>query len=318
MCTSSTARWRSARSTSPARWPASCCAASASTIRRDSCSTSTPTSPGIPCHVLRLSFTGEASFELHHPSTHSVELWQALMAAGRDLGVRPHGLQALFALRLEKGHVIVGMDTEMDSTPRRLNMDWAVKLDKPDVHRPHRAVAHRGPRRSPPAVRAHDGRAGAGRRRADLGRRRDRRSRHVELPVTRPRHDGDARLAEAHAVRRHRDHRRPRGTRSPTPRSTTRRVPVRAPEPLHGLRVVAKPAAIDAAVLPDGATLLRIAPDDAIVTGCRQRSPSTIAFAIVEPEYAFVHWRLTPARVRRRRAPHRVAAARQRANSAKA
>ena len=85
---------------------------------------------GIPCHVLRLSFTGEASFELHHPSTYSVELWQALMAAGRDMGVRPHGLQALFALRLEKGHVIVGMDTEMDSTPRRLNMDWAVKLDK--------------------------------------------------------------------------------------------------------------------------------------------------------------------------------------------
>ncbi len=87
---------------------------------------------GVPCHVLRLSFTGEASFELHHPRTHSVELWQALMAAGSDLGVRPHGLQALFALRLEKGHVIVGMDTEMDSTPRRLNMDWAVKLDKPD------------------------------------------------------------------------------------------------------------------------------------------------------------------------------------------
>jgi sarcosine oxidase subunit alpha len=87
---------------------------------------------GIPCHVIRLSFTGEASFELHHPSTQSVELWQALMAAGRDLGIRPHGLQALFALRLEKGHVIVGMDTEMDSTPRRLNMDWAVKLDKAD------------------------------------------------------------------------------------------------------------------------------------------------------------------------------------------
>jgi sarcosine oxidase subunit alpha len=87
---------------------------------------------GIPCHVLRLSFTGEASFELHHPRTYSVELWHALMAAGADLGVKPHGLQALFALRLEKGHVIVGMDTEMDSTPRRLDMEWAVKLDKPN------------------------------------------------------------------------------------------------------------------------------------------------------------------------------------------
>jgi sarcosine oxidase subunit alpha len=87
---------------------------------------------GVPCHVMRLSFTGEASFELHHPRTQSVELWRTLMDAGRDLGVRPHGLQALFALRLEKGHVIVGMDTELDSTPRRLNMEWAVKLDKAD------------------------------------------------------------------------------------------------------------------------------------------------------------------------------------------
>jgi glycine cleavage system aminomethyltransferase T len=87
---------------------------------------------GVPCHVMRLSFTGEASFELHHPVQHSVELWSALMEAGSDLGIVPHGLQALFALRLEKGHVIVGMDTELDSTPRRLGMDWAVKMDKPE------------------------------------------------------------------------------------------------------------------------------------------------------------------------------------------
>lgn len=86
---------------------------------------------GVDCHVMRLSFTGEASFELHHPVAHSVELWRALMEAGRDLEVHPHGLQALFALRLEKGHVIVGMDTDLDSTPRRIGMDWAVKMDKP-------------------------------------------------------------------------------------------------------------------------------------------------------------------------------------------
>ena len=40
------------------------------------------------------------------------------------------GLQALFGLRCEKGHIIVGQDTELDSSPRRVNMDWAVKLDK--------------------------------------------------------------------------------------------------------------------------------------------------------------------------------------------
>ena len=80
---------------------------------------------------MRLSFTGEAAFELHHPVDRSVELWRALLDAGRDLGIRPHGLQALFGLRLEKGHVIVGMDTELDTTPHRLGMDWAVRMDKP-------------------------------------------------------------------------------------------------------------------------------------------------------------------------------------------
>jgi sarcosine oxidase subunit alpha len=86
---------------------------------------------GVPCHVMRLSFTGEAAFELHHPIDRSVELWRALMELGDDIGIRPHGLKALFGLRLEKGHVIVGMDSEMDSTPRRLGMDWAVRMDKP-------------------------------------------------------------------------------------------------------------------------------------------------------------------------------------------
>ncbi len=87
---------------------------------------------GVPCHVMRLSFTGEASFELHHPVDRSVELWRTLMAYGRDLGIAPHGLQALQGLRLEKGHVIVGQDSELDSTPRRLGMEWAVKMEKPD------------------------------------------------------------------------------------------------------------------------------------------------------------------------------------------
>ncbi len=86
---------------------------------------------GMPCHIMRLSFTGEASFEIHHPIDRSIDLWRALLAVGKDLGIKPHGLQALFALRLEKGHVIIGMDTELDTTPRRLGMDWAVNMDKP-------------------------------------------------------------------------------------------------------------------------------------------------------------------------------------------
>ncbi|MBA2632523.1 MAG: (2Fe-2S)-binding protein [Chloroflexi bacterium] len=87
---------------------------------------------GVPCHVMRLSFTGEMSFELHHSVDRSVELWRALLSHGRDLGILPHGLQALQGLRLEKGNVIVGMDSELDSTPRRLGMEWAVKMEKSD------------------------------------------------------------------------------------------------------------------------------------------------------------------------------------------
>src|SRR4029453_14097701 len=86
---------------------------------------------GVPCHVMRLSFTGEASFELHHAIDRSVELWRALLALGADMDVVPHGLRALFGLRLQKGHVIVGRDTELDTTPARLGMDWAVRMEKP-------------------------------------------------------------------------------------------------------------------------------------------------------------------------------------------
>ena len=87
---------------------------------------------GVPCHLMRLSFTGEASWELHHPVDRSVELWRSLMSLGSDLGIRPHGLKALFGLRLEKGHIIIGMDTELDTTPRRVRMPWATRMDKAD------------------------------------------------------------------------------------------------------------------------------------------------------------------------------------------
>jgi glycine cleavage system aminomethyltransferase T len=87
---------------------------------------------GIKCRVFRLSFTGEISYELHTAMADSVTLWRRLLKLGADLGIKPHGLEALLKLRLEKGHIVVGQDTDFDSTPRRLNHEWAVKLDKSD------------------------------------------------------------------------------------------------------------------------------------------------------------------------------------------
>jgi len=95
---------------------------------------------GVPCKVFRLSFTGELSYELHHPAEDSVTLWRRLFDLGTDpsrrfgasLGIKPHGIDALLKLRLEKGHIIVGQDTDFDSTPRRIAHEWAVRMDKPD------------------------------------------------------------------------------------------------------------------------------------------------------------------------------------------
>ncbi|MCE2530264.1 MAG: (2Fe-2S)-binding protein [Acidimicrobiia bacterium] len=87
---------------------------------------------GVACRVMRLSFTGEISYELHHQASQSRDLWCTLMESGADLGVWPHGIEVLEELRLEKGHILVGVDSLPDSTPRRLGHGWAVRMDKGD------------------------------------------------------------------------------------------------------------------------------------------------------------------------------------------
>ncbi len=86
---------------------------------------------GVPCRVLRLGFVGELSYELHHPSSRSAELWDALIEAGAPMEIKPHGVQALLRLRLEKGHLIIGQDTDFDTTPAKVGLDWLPKMDKP-------------------------------------------------------------------------------------------------------------------------------------------------------------------------------------------
>jgi sarcosine oxidase subunit alpha len=86
---------------------------------------------GVPCHAIRVGFVGEVSFELHHPRSRGVELWDALLDAGAGLGIRPHGLDTLEVLRLEKGHPYLGQDTLPDDHPGKLGLGWAVAMDKP-------------------------------------------------------------------------------------------------------------------------------------------------------------------------------------------
>jgi len=85
---------------------------------------------GVSCRAIRVGFVGELAFELHHPRRAGPALWQALMRAGEPFDIRPHGLDALELLRLEKGHIYLGQDTLPDDTPATLGMNWAVAPGK--------------------------------------------------------------------------------------------------------------------------------------------------------------------------------------------
>jgi sarcosine oxidase subunit alpha len=85
---------------------------------------------GVPCRAVRTGFVGELAFELHHPRSRGPELWEALVREGAAWDLRPHGLDALELLRLEKGHIYLGQDTMPDDTPAKLGMAWAVGIDK--------------------------------------------------------------------------------------------------------------------------------------------------------------------------------------------
>ena len=87
---------------------------------------------GVPCLLLRIGFVGEAGWEVHFPAEYGEYMWNAIMEAGREFGISPFGLEAQRVLRLEKGHVIVGQDTDAISTPMDVGSDWAVRFDKPD------------------------------------------------------------------------------------------------------------------------------------------------------------------------------------------
>lgn len=85
---------------------------------------------GIPALLLRVGFVGELGYEIHVPQHSGEALWDALMEAGGSAGIRPVGIEAQRLLRLEKGHVIIGQDTDAMSNPMELQMQWAIARKK--------------------------------------------------------------------------------------------------------------------------------------------------------------------------------------------
>ena len=87
---------------------------------------------GVPSLILRIGFVGELGYELHFPSPNGEHVWNKILAAGDDFGIRPFGLEPQRVLRLEKMHILVGQDTDSESNVLEANMGWIAKLDKDD------------------------------------------------------------------------------------------------------------------------------------------------------------------------------------------
>ncbi len=103
---------------------------------------------GFEARLLRVGFVGELGFEIHVAASAAEPVWRALFDAGLPAGLRPFGVEAQRLLRLEKGHFIVGQDTDGLTDPFEANAGWAVDMQKPFFvgQRSLRILRQRGPR----------------------------------------------------------------------------------------------------------------------------------------------------------------------------
>lgn len=83
----------------------------------------------VPVRVFRISFSGELAFEIFAPARRIEGLWRRALAAGAPLGLQPYGLEALDALRIEKGHV-TGSEIDGRTTPDDLGLTRFIDRDK--------------------------------------------------------------------------------------------------------------------------------------------------------------------------------------------
>jgi sarcosine oxidase subunit alpha len=86
----------------------------------------------IKCRVMRISFTGEHSYEINIQANYGKSVWEKCMEAGKEFNITPYGTEAMHLLRAEKGFIITGQDTDGTMTPIDLQMDWIVSKKKYD------------------------------------------------------------------------------------------------------------------------------------------------------------------------------------------
>jgi sarcosine oxidase subunit alpha len=87
---------------------------------------------GLPVQVFRVSWTGEASFEIVTPARHAVALWERIMAAGAPFGIVPVGSEANHILRVEAGYISTGHEVDGTADVFDLGLGALVSKAKAD------------------------------------------------------------------------------------------------------------------------------------------------------------------------------------------
>ena len=84
----------------------------------------------VPVSAIRVAYTGELGWELHHPVEMGRHLWDRLIEAGAGHGLRPVGARAQNWLRQEKSYRAFGTELGRDATPLEAGLDRFVDLGK--------------------------------------------------------------------------------------------------------------------------------------------------------------------------------------------
>ena len=87
---------------------------------------------GTPARIAHTGYTGEDGFEIYIAPSESPRIWNEILAAGEEFGIKPAGLGARNTLRLEAKMALYGHEIDATITPWEADLAWIVKLDKGD------------------------------------------------------------------------------------------------------------------------------------------------------------------------------------------
>jgi len=87
---------------------------------------------GTAATIARTGYTGEDGFEIYVPNAEAPRLWNELLAAGEEFGIKPAGLGARNTLRLEAAMALYGHEINDVLNPLEAGLGWIVKFSKSD------------------------------------------------------------------------------------------------------------------------------------------------------------------------------------------